>query len=69
MEESLLFGELDGLLGEISTDSEAMLDMRVQIDLVGDVDLDEDFLGLVALLGREDLIMVYIRVSRKPSGA
>ncbi len=52
--EGLLLGPLLYTDGHVATDAEAMRDARVQGDLVRLARLDENLLGLVALLGRED---------------
>lgn len=54
--EGLLLGELLVPLGQITANGEAVLDARVQSNLVGQASLEEDLLGLVALLGGEDLV-------------
>ncbi len=52
--EGLLLGPLLYADGHVAADAEAMGDARVQVDLVRVARLDEDALGLVALLRRED---------------
>lgn len=54
--ESLLLGELVVLVAEVGTDSEAVGDAAVQVDLPVLAGLGEDILGLVAQLGGEDLV-------------
>jgi hypothetical protein len=54
LQEGLLLGELLNLDGRVAADGEAVLDARVQVDLVRVARLLEDLLGLVALLGGED---------------
>lgn len=54
--EGLLLGELLGLLGQVAAHAEAVDDVAVQVDLVGLAGLLQDLLGLVALLGGEDLV-------------
>lgn len=56
LQERLLFGELGGLLGQIASHCEAVLDVGEEVDLVGDGHLLEDFFGFVALGGGEDLV-------------
>lgn len=54
LEKGLLLGKLFNLDAGVAADSEAVRNARVQVDLEGLARLDEDLLGLVALLGRED---------------
>lgn len=54
LEKGLLLGKLLNLDAGVAADSEAMRNARVQVDLEGLARLDEDLLGLVALLGGED---------------
>ena len=54
LEEGLLLGEGLVPLGQVAADGKAVLDTRVQGDLVGQAGLLEDLLRLVALLGGED---------------
>lgn len=44
------------LVGKVGTDSEAVADAAVEVDLPVLAGLGEDLLGLVALLGGEDLV-------------
>lgn len=52
----MLLGKLLGPLGHIAADGETVLGTRVKEHLVGQAGLLENLLGLVALLGGEDLI-------------
>ncbi len=54
LQEGLLLGKPLGLDGGVAADGKAVLDLRVEVDLVGLADLLEDLLGAVALLGGED---------------
>jgi hypothetical protein len=54
LEKGLLLGKLLNLDAGVAADSEAVRDARVQGDLEGLARLDEDLLGLVALLSGED---------------
>lgn len=56
LDKSLLLGELVVLIGEVCADGEPVTHAAVQVDLPALVGLGEDLLGLVAELGREDLI-------------
>ena len=44
------------LLRQVAADTEAVLDSRVQVDLVREAGVLEDLLGLVALLVGEDVV-------------
>ena len=44
------------LLRQVAADTEAVLDSRVQVDLVREAGVFEDLLGLVALLVGEDVV-------------
>lgn len=63
LQESGLLGELDGSLGGIRTNSEAVLDVAVKGDLVWDGHILEDVFRLAALLRGEDLISLCCPVS------
>jgi hypothetical protein len=54
--EGLLLGPLLGLVGQIAADGETVRDAGVEVDLVGVAGFLENLFGLVALLGREDLV-------------
>jgi hypothetical protein len=54
--ESLLLGVSLDLLARVTADREAVGDAAVQVDLVRVAALGQDLLGLVALLGGEDLV-------------
>jgi hypothetical protein len=54
LEKGLLLGKLLNLDAGVAADSEAVRNARVQVKLEGLARLDENLLGLVALLGRED---------------
>lgn len=54
MEEGGLLGEALHLDADVATDSEAMLDARVQVDLIGLLGVPQNGLRLVTLLGREN---------------
>lgn len=54
--ESLLLSVPLDLLTGVAADGESVLDTTVQVDLVRVAALQEDLLGLVALLGGEDLV-------------
>jgi hypothetical protein len=56
LEESLLLGESLGLVLEIASHSETVLDVRVQVDLERLAGLDEDLLRAVSQLGGENVI-------------
>jgi hypothetical protein len=56
LKESLFLSILLLLLGEITSHRETVHDTTVQVDLIWLFGLDEDGLGLVALLGGEDLV-------------
>lgn len=56
LEEGLLLGELLMPLGHVAADGESVLGTGVKGDLVGQAGLLEDLLGLVALVGGEDLV-------------
>jgi hypothetical protein len=52
----LLLGELVVLVAQVGTDSEAVGDTAVQVDLPGISGLDQDLLGLMAEGGCEDVV-------------
>lgn len=52
----LLLGILLNLLAHVAADSKAVLDARVQVDLVCQAGLLQNLLGLVTLLGGEDAV-------------
>lgn len=54
LEESLLLGILCNLVAHVAADSKAVDNARVEVDLVGLLGGNENLLGLVAALGRED---------------
>lgn len=54
LEKGLLLGKLLNLDAGVAADSEAVRNARVQGNLEGLARLDENLLGLVALLSRED---------------
>jgi hypothetical protein len=54
--EGLLLGELVVLVAQVGTDSEAVGDTAVQVDLPGVSGLDQDLLGLVAERCCEDVV-------------
>ena len=54
--ESLLLGELEVRVAQVSADGEAVRDATVEVDLPGLAGLDEGVLGLVAELGGENLV-------------
>lgn len=54
--EGLLLGVLLHLAAQVATDSKAVLNTRVEVNLVRLASLLQNLLGLVALLGREDAI-------------
>lgn len=56
LEESLLFGELLGLVIQISTDSEAVANTAEEVDLPRLARLDQSVLGLMTELGGEDAV-------------
>ena len=56
LQEGLLLGPALVLLARVAADREAMHDATVQVDLVRLAALGQDLLGLVALLGGEDLV-------------
>jgi hypothetical protein len=56
LQEGRLLCELDRLLGDVSADSKAVLDIGVQRDLVWNLRVLEDVLRLPSLLSWEDLI-------------
>lgn len=56
LQEGILLGVLgDPVLG-VPPDGEPVLDPAVQVDLVGESQVLQDGLGLVPLLGREDVV-------------
>jgi hypothetical protein len=57
---SLLFGELVVLVAQVGTDSEAVGDTAVQVDLPRISGLDQDLLGLMAEGGCEDVVDFFI---------
>lgn len=56
LEEGALLGPLLFLLAQVCAYSEAVGGTREEVDLEGHLDLAEDFLRLVTLLGGEDLV-------------
>lgn len=56
LDKGLLLGELFNLLAGVAADGEAVHGLGVEVDLVGEAALGEDLLGLVAVLGGEDLV-------------
>jgi hypothetical protein len=56
LQKGLFLCELDRRLGKISSNSEAMLCVRVEIDLPWNRHLQEQLLSMMTLLGSENLI-------------
>lgn len=54
--ESLLLGELEVRVAQVSADGEAVRDATVEVDLPGLAGLDEGVLRFVAELGGENLV-------------
>jgi hypothetical protein len=54
--EGLLLAELEMLVAQVSTDSEAMCNAAEQVDLPRLTCLDQDTLGLVTKLSGEDVV-------------
>lgn len=63
LQESLLLGVLLPRVREVRPDGEAMLHVRVQVDLVLYLELLQDVLALATLLGREDRVRFWSRLS------
>lgn len=56
LEESLLLCKLSGALSDVGADSEAMLDVGEEVDLVRDAHLLKDVFGLATLGSGEDVV-------------
>ena len=56
LKESLFLGKLLLLLRNVAADSEAVLDVGEEVELVGHVVLEEDVLRLAAFFGGEDWV-------------